>query len=621
MPTPRSLRRPISIRWSLFKNLLLLIVLISGSLVVYSMVGAGRAIRRLSSSVIEEASAKSEDKLARFFEPISKAIEIVRDLGNRGIFSPNDPQRATTVLLPVLQVIPQMASINIGDEQGDAFLLVKRTEEWLTINVKGGSLMADWAQVDELGRTLKAWKQQIDFEPRTRPWYELGRNAPEGSIRWTAPYGFVPTGDPGITASVYVEGPQGPYVLAFDILLEDLSQFAQSIYVSPRGKTFVLTDDDRLLVPPSGSGEELGNLLLRSAEDLEFPLVASSVRQWRENQATGPFQLEFGGETWWCGFEQYKIGSERIFWIGVLIPESDLLGERRRERNALLLLTLLALAVATLMSLLLSRAYSEPLRELVKHSSRLQKLETDLEVKVDSRLKEVRHLTNAQENMRRALDSFGRYVPLAVVRQLLERGEAASIEGHEAKVTVLFTDIVGFTSIAESMSAAALTVHMSEYFDEVIGILQRHGATVDKLIGDAVMVFWGAPQPLSDHVRPAVEAVLEIHDWLERANEEWRVKGLPPLPTRFGLASGDVTVGNIGSHSRLSYTVLGDTVNLASRLEGLNSKLGTWVLADENVFVATCDDFVWAEVDKVEIKGKALPVRVFNLIGRKREEL
>jgi adenylate cyclase len=612
--------RPISIRWSLFKNLLLLIVLISGSLLIYSIVGAARAIRHLSSSVIEETSAKTEDKLANFFEPIAKSIEIVRDLGARGLFSTNNTRGATTVLMPVLAAIPQMASINIGNERGDAFLLVKRTDEWLSISVKGGSAIADWAQLDELGRPLKTWKQKIDFEPRTRPWYELARNAPAGNIQWTAPYGFVPTGDPGITASVYVEGPEEPFVLAFDILLEDLSQFAQRINVSKRGKVFVLTDDDRLLVPPAGTGRNLDELLLKPAEDWDLPLVASSVREWHGKPAMEPFQFEYGREKWWCGFENYQIGSERTFWIGVLIPESDLLGERRRERVALMWLTVAALGVATLMSFLLSRAYSDPLRELVNYSSHLQLLETDMEVRVDSRLKEVRHLADAQENMRRALDSFGRYVPVAVVRQLLSRGEAAAIGGHEAEVTVLFTDIVGFTSIAESMSAADLTVHMSDYFDEVIGILQRHGATVDKLIGDAVMAFWGAPEPISNHARLAVEAVIEIHDWLERANNDWPAKGLPPLPTRFGLASGEVTVGNIGSHSRLSYTVLGDTVNLASRLEGLNSKLGTWVLADENVCVASGSDFAWKEVDQVKIKGKEKPVRVFKLVGRKRSK-
>jgi len=121
---------------------------------------------------------------------------------------------------------------------------------------------------------------------------------------------------------------------------------------------------------------------------------------------------------------------------------------------------------------------------------------------------------------------------------------------------------------------------------------------------------------LSNHSRPAVEAVVEICEWLERANRKWCEEGSPALPTRFGLSSGKVTVGNVGAVHRLSYTVLGDPVNLAHRLEALNSQLNTSVLADENVRNAAGDGFAWRDVEEVEIKGKMVSVRVFALLGR-----
>jgi adenylate cyclase len=608
--------RPVSIRWSLFKNLLILVVLISGSLLIYSVAGASRAIRSLSATLFEEVSGTAEYELAKFFAPISKSIEIVRDLGLREALSPDDPQTANTILIPVLLALPQMASINTGDESGNAFLLVRRKNEWLNVLVKGSTVIAEWRQMDEMGRVLRKWMHEIDFDPRTRPWYKLVENRSDQAIHWTAPYGFVPTGDPGITAAVRVDAPKRSYVLAFDILLENLSEFAQKIRVPGDGKVFVLTGDGRVLVPPSESGQELRSLLLKRPEDLSMPLLAESVRLWREQQSLEPFQFAHKGERWWCGFRRYDLGPEQKFWIGVLIPERNLVGESRRNRLALLLVTLLALGVATFMALYLSRSYSEPLQALVEHSSRLQTLRTDVEVDVESRLSEVRQLADAQENMRRALDSFARYVPVEVVRELLDRGEAAEIGGRDAEVTVLFTDIAGFTTIAESMSAADLTRHMSSYFGMVVGILHGHGATVDKFIGDSIMAFWGAPKPLSNHSRPAIEAVIEIREWLEKANRRWRTGGLPELPTRFGLASGEVTVGNVGAVHRLSYTVLGDPVNLARRLEGLNSQLNTSVLADENVRNAAGDSFEWRDVEGVEIKGKIVAVRVFELLGR-----
>jgi adenylate cyclase len=278
---------------------------------------------------------------------------------------------------------------------------------------------------------------------------------------------------------------------------------------------------------------------------------------------------------------------------------------------------MLALGVATVMALYLSKSYSGPLQELVEHSARLQTLKTDVAVQVKSRLTEVRHLAEAQENMRRALDSFARYVPVEVVRELLDRGEAAEIGGRNADVTILFTDITGFTTIAESMTAAELTGHMSSYFERIVDILHRHSGTVDKFVGDSVMAFWGAPKPLENHCRPAVEAVVEICEWLERANCEWSAQGLPALPTRFGLSTGKVTVGNVGAVHRLSYTVLGDAVNLAQRLEALNSELNTTVLVDETVRKTSGEGFAWRDVGEIQVKGKMTFVRVFELLGRK----
>jgi hypothetical protein len=219
------------------------------------------------------------------------------------------------------------------------------------------------------------------------------------------------------------------YVLAFDILLENLSEFAQKIRVPGDGKVFVLTGDGRVLVPPSESGQELRSLLLKRPEDLSMPLLAESVRLWREQQSLEPFQFAHKGERWWCGFRRYDLGPEQKFWIGVLIPERNLVGESRRNRLALLLVTLLALGVATFMALYLSRSYSEPLQALVEHSSRLQTLRTDVEVDVESRLLEVRQLADAQENMRRALTVCA-LRPVEVVRELLDRGEAAEIGGR-----------------------------------------------------------------------------------------------------------------------------------------------------------------------------------------------
>jgi hypothetical protein len=138
--------RSVTIRWSLFTNLLILVVLISGSLLIYRILGASRAIRSLSASLFEQVSRAAEHELATFFAPISKSIEIVRDLGTRGVFSPDNLRAANGVLIPVLSAIPQMTSINTGDASGNTFLLVRHNNEWQTVFLKGGAKLAEWQQ-------------------------------------------------------------------------------------------------------------------------------------------------------------------------------------------------------------------------------------------------------------------------------------------------------------------------------------------------------------------------------------------------------------------------------------------------------------------------------------------
>jgi adenylate cyclase len=217
------------------------------------------------------------------------------------------------------------------------------------------------------------------------------------------------------------------------------------------------------------------------------------------------------------------------------------------------------------------------------------------------------------------LQSFARYVPIEVVRELLRRGEVAQIGGRTEVLTVLFTDIRGFTTIAERMSPETLTAQMAEYFDGMLKILHSNKATVDKFVGDAVVAFWGAPSPDANHAEHAVKAVLDCVKQLHEFNHAWEKRGLPALPTCFGLNTGPVVVGNVGAPSRLSYTALGDTVNLASRLESLNRTYGTGALASQAVRDAAGRGFLWRQVDLVAVKGKSQGVKIYEALGQEGE--
>jgi adenylate cyclase len=185
-------------------------------------------------------------------------------------------------------------------------------------------------------------------------------------------------------------------------------------------------------------------------------------------------------------------------------------------------------------------------------------------------------------------------------------------------MTIFFSDIAGFTSVAEEMSPDALVALLGGYLDGMTDVIGSAGGTVDKFIGDGIMAFWGAPEVVEDHAARACEAALGCQRELERMQREGSAE-MKRLATRIGLATGEVLVGNIGTPERLNYTVMGDVVNLASRLEGLNKQYGTRVMASEETVRAANGRVVARAIDVVAVKGKARGVRVYELMARASE--
>jgi adenylate cyclase len=217
--------------------------------------------------------------------------------------------------------------------------------------------------------------------------------------------------------------------------------------------------------------------------------------------------------------------------------------------------------------------------------------------------------------MKRSLRSFSYYVPTDLVRTMLESGQEARLEGHTRTMTVYFSDIAGFTTLAETLTPVELVDHMSRYLDEMTRVIVSGGGTIDKFIGDAVMAFWGAPAADENHAAHACEAAVRCQRALAQLRASATAPWLAKVNARIGVATGDVLVGNIGTPARFNYTVMGDTVNLASRLEGLNKQYGTDILVSESAFLAAGSRVVGRPADIVQVKGKQIGVRVFEILG------
>lgn len=208
--------------------------------------------------------------------------------------------------------------------------------------------------------------------------------------------------------------------------------------------------------------------------------------------------------------------------------------------------------------------------------------------------------------------AFSHYVSPSVVGELMQFPEKLSLAGEQKQLTIFFSDIRGFTSISEKMDSEELGKFMNEYLTAMSAIIMEHKGTVDKYIGDAVMAIWGAPLDDANHAANAVRASLNSIERLKELRTVWESKGLPFIDIGIGLNTGIASVGNFGSMQRFDYTVLGDNVNLASRLEGSNKTYGTNIIISEHTKEAIGDAFFCRFVDLVRVKGKKLPVRLYE---------
>jgi len=222
-----------------------------------------------------------------------------------------------------------------------------------------------------------------------------------------------------------------------------------------------------------------------------------------------------------------------------------------------------------------------------------------------------------EERGKRQLERrFGQYVPPELVEEMSPDPENYTMEGEKREMTVLFSDVRDFTSISESLDSKELSDLMNEFLTPMTRLIHQHRGTIDKYMGDAIMAFWGAPLGDAEHARHALDAALEMVAEMEALRERFHARGWPALKIGVGINSGTMTVGNMGSQFRMAYTVMGDAVNVGSRLEGLTKAYGVSIVCSEHT-VAQVDGYVFRELDRVRVKGKDKALAIFEPLGRR----
>ncbi|MBT5416047.1 MAG: adenylate/guanylate cyclase domain-containing protein [Rhodospirillaceae bacterium] len=302
-------------------------------------------------------------------------------------------------------------------------------------------------------------------------------------------------------------------------------------------------------------------------------------------------------------------------WLVVsAVNYDEILGDAHDRARLIAIIGLVVLVFAVGVSLWVGGMITRPVERLASAADAIQEFQLELPAGQVSRFTELNQAERAFAAMLRGLRVFSRYVPKSLVRRLIQMEEAGSaIVPEDRAVTVLFTDIAGFTSISMGMAPDRLAQMLNDYFTVLVGPVLVEEGTVDKFIGDALMAFWNAPLAQDDHADRAVRAALAIRAATDVFNRDRAARGEPELRTRIGVHTGVVLVGDIGTEERLNYTIVGDAVNTAARLEALGKDIGSFLCISEETRQACGSDYAWRGIGEITLRGRSAETVVYTI--------
>ena len=504
------------------------------------------------------------------------------------------------------------------------------------------------------------------YDPRSRIWFQSAFE--KGDTILTPPYVFASDKLPGITFAQPVfqnlqdgKGRQFQGVLAADFGFRDISDklIANVSESNFEGLSFFLNGQDEIMAfsgfytplfseKISGGVTEVELLDFMEVDhpvlnsiDLKNPIVYDNEgivtdfidwiigllkpyfdgsKQFSDNKQVPLYHAELDGDVYLYSIENFLIYEDSAFQIGFVISEDIILGEINFSLLIVVVFSFVVSFLIMLFGFIVSNSITRSLNSIAEEMKLIQReFVMDFDKFYDSPMKEINYINMSFRSMKQGLRSFKKFVPSALVADLIKEGKEAVVGGEKREVTLFFSDVEGFTKIAEKTEPQLLMETLGSFFSEISKIIGKNKGTLDKYIGDGVMAFWGAPFHVENHALEACRSALECQRMIGELNGQLKNKGMDTFKTRIGLNSGEVVVGNLGSDERLNYTAMGDHVNLTSRLENINKLYGTKIIISEYTYNQAKDYVEVRLLDKVAVKGRDAPLFIFELIGLKNQ--
>jgi adenylate cyclase len=574
--------------------------------------------RALVDTINSQIVSTVEKEIEQTAAEARAAHAAIRTLFFQNVLDSREADKREFVFLSELQSRSSFSRIVFGWPNGDFFSARKLGDE--EIEMSEVALM-DGARQRRIDR-YKVVVGDIQFEERRfepsdfvatdQSWYTLGFDL-------DLPHWTYITGHPdGMRPALAYTGPVQVYVtkvgvLAIMIEHERLSRFLSGLSVGRTGSVFILSGKDGIIALPDAAADEATPISL--ADRPLLPIAEEALAHALEGPDMGVNRTTSMRHV--VGDAAYSVTLTPLAfsdWVlATVLPEAEFLGPIEATTRRLAIgLGIALLAFAALSVVLARQMIAAPLARVAGELQHVERFELSLVKRHPSRLAEINALSDAISRMASGLAAFGKYLPNDLVRILVAEGVEAKPGGTNRDISVLFADIAGFTGLSERLGDRIVPL-LGSYLDLLSRTISEHSGTVDKFIGDAVMAFWGAPAENPEHAITACRAALAC----ERA---LAIAGIlddcgRPIRMRIGLNSGRALVGNIGSDNRLNYTAIGDTVNIASRLEGASKIFGTTTIIGEATRRAAGNRIVVRELDRIAVYGRMEGIAIFELIG------
>jgi len=571
-----------------------------------------RAIEHLTEQEFALANGVAAHEIVGFLnDPANRLLDELSLRAKRGMLNLDDAQALGFDLAERLRVNKTLAWISYSDSKTGHFVGVWRTPDnsiVINISAPGQGEPREHIVAPDGKESPYQRPRPKDYDPREHDWF---KNAVVAKTTvWSKPYTFVDGVQQGITASrAWSTTDNGVPVGVFtvDFFLNDLERLLNNVARKIEGISVIMEPDGKLFYASDNPDAAAATASL-SAWVRSHPRFSNINGQTSSNLVP----ITVGRTSYFAALDRVEKASGLNCIVAGIVRQSVIFGRIDRAVGQMGLFSLAGLVLAVLAGSFIAYRIGEPLRALGNDLAKVGQFYLAPHEAPPSILHEVNQLRDAADRMKSGLRSFIKFVPDDLVRRLLSSGKEATLGGEIRQLTIFFSDIEGFTTHSEKVPPDILVHDLAKYFEILTRRLCEHCGTIDKFIGDGLLCFFNAPEEVRNHQNLACRATLIALAELALLRQDPHTF---PFRTRVGLHCGDVLVGNIGTPDRFAYTVLGDVVNVASRLESLNKVYGTQILASANVWKQAGNGLEWRHLDRVSVAGREGSLDIYELMG------